>query len=284
MSRLSARCTAAWPRSAPTPTCRGSLDDDRTIHHAMTGPSRPSEGGAPDPSAAEVHQSAHELDADRRLLETIAENATLALFVMDAQQQCTFMNPAAERLTGFALGEVRGRPLHDVIHHTRPDGSPYPLADCPIDRAFPQDMREQGEEVFVHKDGSFYEVAFTASPIREGERTVGTIIEVRDVREEKARERETARLLAAEREARLEAEESERRFREMADAAPVLIWTSGADARCDWVNQPWLAYSGRTLDEVVGNGWTGGAHPDDRDRRRTTFLDAFHARRPFSME
>ena len=250
----------------------------------MTSPARPSESGAPDPPAAEVQQTTHELDADRRVLETIAENATLALFVMDARQQCTYMNPAAERLTGFTLGEVQGRALHDVIHHTRPDGSPYPLAECPIDRAFPQNMREQGEEVFVHKDGSFYEVAFTASPIREGGRTVGTIIEVRDVREEKARERETARLLAAEREARLQAEESERRFREMADAAPVLIWTSGTDAGYDWVNQPWLAYSGRTLDEVVGNGWTDVVHPDDRDRRRTTFLDAFHARRPFSME
>ncbi len=85
---------------------------------------------------------------------------------MDEHQQCTYLNPAAERLTGYSLDEVRGRVLHDVIHHTRPDGSPYRLAECPIDRAFPQNMREQGTEVFVHRDGSFYEVAFTASPIR----------------------------------------------------------------------------------------------------------------------
>jgi signal transduction histidine kinase len=92
------------------------------------------------------------------------------------------------------------------VHHTRPDGTPYPLEECPIDQAFPQNMREQGTEVFVHRDGSFYEVAFTASPIREGERTVGTIIEVRDIREERTRERERERLLEAERGARAEAE------------------------------------------------------------------------------
>ena len=131
----------------------------------------------------------------RRQLTAVAENATVALFIMDERQQCTFMNPAAERMTGFRLDEVRGRALHDVIHHTRPDGSPYPLAECPIDRAFPEEMREQGEDVFVHRDGRFYPVAFTASPIRDGGRTVGTVIEVREITEEKRERAERERLL-----------------------------------------------------------------------------------------
>jgi PAS domain S-box-containing protein len=121
----------------------------------------------------------------RRQLETVAENATLALFIMDEQQRCTYMNPAAERLTGFRLEELQGQALHYHVHHTRPDGTPYPLEECPIDRAFPQNMRESGEEVFVRPDGTFYPVAFTASPIVEDGRPVGTIIEVRDVTEEK---------------------------------------------------------------------------------------------------
>ena len=136
-------------------------------------------------------------DRNQRLLETLAENATLALFIMDEHQRCTFMNAAAERLTGFTLAELRGQPLHYYIHHTRPDGTPYPLEECPIDRAFPQDMREQGEEVFVHKDGHFYPVAFTASPIRHDGRTVGTIIEVRDITDERRRQEEMDALLRA---------------------------------------------------------------------------------------
>ncbi len=139
-----------------------------------------------------AHPAPTDADRYRRQLETVAENATLALFIMDERQRCTYMNRAAERLTGFTLEELQGEPLHRYVHHTRPDGTPYPLEECPIDQAFPRNMREQGEEVFVHKDGHFYPVAFTASPVLEGDRAVGTIIEVRDVTEEK-REREEAR-------------------------------------------------------------------------------------------
>jgi PAS domain S-box-containing protein len=132
----------------------------------------------------------------RRQLETVAQNATLALFIMDEQQRCTYMNRAAEEMTGFSLAELQGRALHYYVHHSYPDGRPYPLEECPIDRAFPQNMREHGEEVFVHKDGHFYPVAFTASPIRDGDRTVGTIIEARDITRERAEAAERDSLVA----------------------------------------------------------------------------------------
>ncbi|HZV83763.1 MAG TPA: GAF domain-containing protein [Brevundimonas sp.] len=125
------------------------------------------------------------VETDRRL-NAVLNNATVSIFLMDGRQHCIYLNAAAERLTGFTLTEMDGRPLHDVIHHTRPDGSPFPLHECAIDRAFPENDRQQGEEVFVHKDGHFYPVAFTASPVRnDAGGTVGTVIEVRDISQEK---------------------------------------------------------------------------------------------------
>ena len=134
-----------------------------------------------------------------RRLHAVLDNASVSIFLMDDRQHCAYMNAAAERMTGYSLAETVGRPLHDVIHHTRPDGSHFPLAECPIDRAFPENNNVQGEEVFVHRDGHFYPVAFTASPIRDEEsQTIGTIIEVRDITADKAAE---AKLQAAQAEA-----------------------------------------------------------------------------------
>ncbi|WP_246205425.1 hybrid sensor histidine kinase/response regulator [Microvirga arsenatis] len=120
-----------------------------------------------------------------RRLDAILNNTQMAVFMMDHRQHCVYMNKAAEDLTGYTLAEVQGRPLHDVVHHTRPDGTPYPLCECPIDRALPKNNQEQGEEIFVHKDGRFYPVAFTASPIRdEAGRPIGTVIEARNIEQE----------------------------------------------------------------------------------------------------
>ena len=79
-------------------------------------------------------------------------------------------------------------------------------------------------------------------------------------------------------------QESEKRFRNMADAAPVMIWVSGPDKLCTFFNQGWLTFTGSTMDEAVGNGWTTKVHPDDRDRCLASYSSAFDARRSFQKE
>ena len=91
--------------------------------------------------------------------------------------------------------------------------------------------------------------------------------------------------LVAERRTRTNAlRESETRFRTMADTAPVFIWMSGTDKLCTFLNKSWLDFTGRTLDQELGNGWAKGVHPDDRERCLATYADAFDARREFTME
>jgi PAS domain S-box-containing protein len=78
--------------------------------------------------------------------------------------------------------------------------------------------------------------------------------------------------------------ESEQRFRTMADSAPVLMWISGVDKRCTDFNRGWLEFTGRTIEEQLGDGWAEGVHPSDLQKCLTTYIAAFDARRPFTME
>src|SRR3974377_143822 len=74
------------------------------------------------------------------------------------------------------------------------------------------------------------------------------------------------------------------RFCEVMDAAPVMIWGSGRDGRCIWVNKPWLPFRGRTMAEEWGEGWAEGVHPDDLDGCLHTYARHFDSRQPFRMQ
>ena len=72
--------------------------------------------------------------------------------------------------------------------------------------------------------------------------------------------------------------------RAIVDEAPVMIWRSGVDKGCDFFNPWWLAFTGRTFAQEVGNGWAEGVHPDDLDACLASYVAAFDARVPFRLE
>jgi PAS domain S-box-containing protein len=74
------------------------------------------------------------------------------------------------------------------------------------------------------------------------------------------------------------------RFCEVMDAAPVMIWVSGKDRGCVWFNKPWLTFSGRQIDQEIGNGWSEGVHHDDFDRCLKVYTTHFDARKDFRMQ
>lgn len=81
-----------------------------------------------------------------------------------------------------------------------------------------------------------------------------------------------------------ELRESEARFRNMADTAPVMIWVADEKKDCTYVNKRWLAFTGRTLEEELGHGWTNGIHPDDYARCSETFVSSFDKRAVLETE
>jgi PAS domain S-box-containing protein len=94
----------------------------------------------------------------------------------------------------------------------------------------------------------------------------------------------TVRALLRGREAELALRESELRFRTMADSAPVMIWLGDASGRAEWFSRSWLEFTGKTLDEQVGQGWAASVHPDDLDRVVASYTDHASTRQAFRIE
>lgn len=114
-------------------------------------------------------------------------------------------------------------------------------------------------------------LSFTLAPLRAADGSPrGVIWEGHDVAE--------ARRLKA------MVDQNERRFRHVADTAPVMIWTADSQGVCTWFNRPWLAYTGRSLEQEQGDGWTEGVHSEDLGPLTTLYRQAFEQRQPFRTE
>jgi formate hydrogenlyase transcriptional activator len=132
-----------------------------------------------------------ELVRIKRQNELILEAAGEGIYGIGADGLATFVNPAAVAMTGWTPGDIIGQPIHDMHHHTRPDGSPYPREECPIYAAFNDGKIHHCEnEMFWRKDGSSFPVEYTSTPIVENGKLAGAVVVFKDITERKQAEQE----------------------------------------------------------------------------------------------
>jgi PAS domain S-box-containing protein len=198
-------------------------------------------------------------------------NVASGLYTLDSQGLVTYVNPAAEAIFGWTEAELLGKKMHDVTHYKHPDGTPFPASDCPGLRVLQDSIElQEYEDVFIRKDGRFFPVVYSASPLRADGKIVGIVVGFRD----DTYRRQADRIVR----------ESEERFRLVADTAPVTIWMTDIDNACIYVNRRWVEVTGRPLEAHLGNGWAESIHPDEVVRCLEIFTAAGERRQPFRME
>ncbi len=200
----------------------------------------------------------------QRLYRELFENSLGLMCVHDLEGALLIVNPAAARSLGFRAEEGQGvnlkhflapavRRLFDAyLERIRRHGSDSGLLRLAA--------RDGSERIWLYRNILYEEPGVPPCVLGHAQ----------DI---------TERVLAEE-----ALKESERRFRGMADTAPVFIWMADTQGRCVFVNKAWLDFSGRTLEQELGEGWTENFHPADRERGTADFQAATAQGRPFRAE
>jgi PAS domain S-box-containing protein len=128
------------------------------------------------------------------LTSAITKNTAEGLCLLDAEGRLTFMNPAAEAMLGWKEAELKGRVLHNAVHYLKPDGSPYPLSECPLREVLgAQATSMNREDVWIRKDGTMIPIFCSLSPIIVDGNVTGAVLAAHDITERKRAEARRAR-------------------------------------------------------------------------------------------
>ncbi len=130
-----------------------------------------------------------ELTKSEARMRLVLDSAGDGIIGVDNEGRATFVNNAAERMLGFGEGELIGHPIHDLIHHSRFDGSPYPADECPMRSAFTDgEVHRVDEEMLWRRDRTGFQAEYTANPIRREGQVIGAVIVFNDITERKRAE------------------------------------------------------------------------------------------------
>ncbi len=223
--------------------------------------------------------TASEITKDQSALKELYDSREALEFVVDAADLATWdYNPATNEFTANKrLKEWYGLSADRAI--------PLPEALARISEKDRSQVVKAIENALDYSSGSRYDIIYTITDGLGRERIVKAKGKAYFNNDKIAyRFNGTLEDITDEVLAHRALEESEKRFRTIADTTPSLIWMSGPDGLCHFFNKGWLDFTGRTMEQEIGNGWVQGVHPDDFERCLAIYLTGFNSRKEFFME
>lgn len=212
-----------------------------------------------------------QIESSKRLLQNVMNTLGEGVYTLDANGNCNFVNPEAEKILGWSLAELQGKNLHNIIHSQHISGNPISHQDCPISRAVTQgQVYRSDQEYFQHRSGRLFPISIVASPILEEGEIVGSVAAFQDI---------TARLNA---EAALR--ESENKQRMILDNAADAVFVADKNERWVYVNDLALAMLKFRRDELIGSDIYNLLPAYFREAARQAFMQNLTAQRLMRQE
>ncbi len=170
-------------------------------------------------------------EKSRLLLESAAEG----IFGVGGDGLVNFINPAGLKMLGFSETDVIGEKIHPLVHHSRSDGSPYPIEECPMYHSLTEGtIGNVDDEVLWRKDGTSFPVEYTSVPIRKDGSVIGSVVLFRDIAERKHAEEELRKLSSA------------------VEQSPVSVVITDPDGIIEYVNPKFTEVTGYSIEEALG--------------------------------
>ena len=196
----------------------------------------------------------------------IFEQAAVGIVRASLDKKFLAVNPKYCEMLGYSAEELSQLTFADVT---------YPQDKASDDRYIEQLLSGKSsvsaEKRYIRKEGSIFWVKFTANLVCDQQNQPSYFIAViEDIDQCKKAE--------------LALEESEKRFFETVNSFPFPVWTSDEEGECNYFNQAWLEFTGRSLEQELNYGWSEGIHPEDKENCFNTYQSAFAKREKFSME